>query len=88
MFGLGLKTAALIKIGVAAIAVVVLLCTIFFHFGKREGKAETEVGALKNAFTRIQDMEKNNASFRALPARDRCLLYAYHNGMSGDVCDD
>lgn len=87
MFGLGVKTAVLVKAGAAAIVVVALLCSIFFQFGTREGKAETEASALKNALDRIQDMENNNASFRALPSRDRCLLLAHYSELPSSACD-
>lgn len=87
MLGLGLKTATLVKAGVAALAVVALLCATFFYFGKREGVAETEAGATARALSRIQSMEKTNASFRSLPGRDRCLLLMRDSGLSDSACD-
>lgn len=90
MFGLGLNLATLkarLALGAAIISAVALLCAIFFFFGKREGKTEVEAGAATSAVSRIQNMDKNNETFRSMPGRDRCLLLARDSRLPDSTCD-
>jgi hypothetical protein len=46
-----------------------------------------ETLALRQAITRVQTMEKNNANFRTLSERDRCLALALDSGLPNSACD-
>lgn len=90
MFGLALNAATLkakLGLAVAAIAVAALICALFFHFGKREGRSELQAETLRRALSRIQTMEKNDAGFRDLSGRDRCLMLVRDSGLPDGSCD-
>jgi hypothetical protein len=54
--------------------------------GKALGKEEARAEAAVEAVDRISNMEKNNATFRNLPARDRCLVIMRDSGLPEDNC--
>lgn len=78
---------AWLKLGVGAFAGAALLSVASFQIGKREGKATAEVEAAKAALNRINTLEKNNASFRNLTDRDRCLVFMRDSGLPDSACD-
>lgn len=81
-----------VKIAVAGIIGAGLLLAGTFALGKREGRsqatAEIEIKAAKEALKRIDNLEKNNASFRNLDSHHRCLVFARDSGLPDSTCDD
>lgn len=57
------------------------------HTGAADTRAAIEAKAAREAFDRIQDMEKTDEEFRHLPARERCLAFMRDSGLPGDECD-
>lgn len=80
-----------VKIAVAGIIGAGLLLAGTFALGKREGRsqatAEIESKAAKEALERIGKLEQNNASFRNLDARHRCIVFARDSGLPDTICD-
>lgn len=81
-----------LKFGMAGVIAVIVIAGGSFALGKREGKnelrADLEVQAAKEALKRIDNLEKNNASFRNLDAHHRCLVFARDSGLPDTTCDD
>ncbi len=76
-----------LKMGAAAVVGAALLSAASFQIGKREGKSVTQIEAAKAALNRINTLEKNNASFRSLSDRHRCLLFMRDSGLPDSACD-
>jgi len=76
-----------IKIGAGAILGAALIAGPVYLSGKSEGRQEAAAIAAAEAITRIQELEKNNASFRDLPSRDRCLVLMRDSGLPDSECD-
>ncbi|NTA84887.1 hypothetical protein G6L13_31065 [Agrobacterium tumefaciens] len=76
-----------LKIGAAAVFGAALLSITSFQIGKREGKSVAQIEAAKAAIERINTLEKNNASFRSLSDRHRCLLFMRDSGLPDTACD-
>ncbi len=76
-----------LKIGAAAVAGAALLSAASFQMGKREGKSAAQIEAAKAALSRINTLEKNNASFRSLSDRHRCLIFMRDSGLPDSACD-
>lgn len=55
--------------------------------GAREERQSQQIKAAKEALDRITSLEKNNANFRNLPARDRCLVFMRDSGLPEESCD-
>ena len=78
------------KQGLIVAAVMIILG---YHFNavrqaRNEGREQERAAARIEAAKRIQDMEKNDANFRALPARERCLAFMRDSGLSEQHCRD
>lgn len=74
------------------IAAIGLLCAVSlasgsYWLGKREGRSQTQIEAAKEALDRINELEKNNASFRSLTDRGRCLVFMRDSGLPDSACD-
>ncbi len=54
---------------------------------RSEGRALERAAAAAEAISRIQELEKNNAHFRSLPSRDRCLALMRDSGLPDTECD-
>jgi hypothetical protein len=76
-----------LKIGAVAVSGAALLSITSFQMGKREGKSVAQIEAAKAAIERINTLEKNNASFRSLSDRHRCLLFMRDSGLPDSACD-
>jgi hypothetical protein len=76
-----------IKIGAGAILGAALIAGPAYLGGKSAGRQEAAAIAASEAINRIQELEKNNASFRALPSRDRCLALMRDSGLPDSECD-
>jgi hypothetical protein len=55
--------------------------------GKGLGRAEAAAEAAKLALERVQELEKNNANFKNLSDRDRCLVFMRDSGLPENNCD-
>jgi len=85
MFGFGQLD--WIKLGAGA---VIGACLAFYPaklIGRSEGRAAVQAEAAKEALERIDNLEKNNASFRKLSDRDRCLVFMRDSGLQDSACD-
>lgn len=58
------------------------------HKGAVAERAAIEAQAAKDAFDRIQKMEKTNEEFRSLPAHERCLAFMRDSGLPDSACSD
>lgn len=76
-----------LKIGAAAVVGAALLSITSFQIGKREGKSVAQIEAAKAAIERINTLEKNNASFRNMSDRHRCLAFMRDSGLPDSACD-
>jgi hypothetical protein len=76
-----------LKIGAVALAVAAALSIASFQMGKREGKSAAQIEAAKAALDRINTLEKNNASFRNMSDRHRCLVFMRDSGLPDSACD-
>ncbi len=76
-----------LKIGVA----IILAVLVAYQLGKWTGAKDTRVAAqmlaIKEASSRISNMENNNADFRGKSARDRCLVLMRDSGLPNSGCD-
>jgi putative SOS response-associated peptidase YedK len=81
-----------LKMAVGGVIAMIIIVGASFALGKREGKnelrADIEVRAAKEALKRIDNLEKNNASFRNLDSHHRCLVFARDSGLPDTTCDD
>jgi hypothetical protein len=85
MFGLGIFDLA--KIGAGAALGALLAYYPAKLIGRSEGRAAVQAEAAKEALQRIDNLEKNNASFRKLSDRDRCLVFMRDSGLPDSACD-
>lgn len=76
-----------IKVGAAAVIGAALLSIVSFQVGKREGKSAAQIGAAKEAVKRINNLEKNNASFRDMSDHHRCLVFMRDSGLPDSACN-
>ncbi len=76
-----------LKIGSVALAVATALSITAFQIGKHEGKSVAQIEAAKAAIERINTLEKNNASFRNMSDRHRCLLFMRDSVLPDSACD-
>lgn len=76
-----------VKLGAAAVLGAALLSISSFQAGKREGKYAAQIEAAKEAVNRINNLEKNNASFRNMSDRHRCLVFMRDSGLPDSACD-
>lgn len=86
MFGLGVFD--LIKGGIGAILGALIAFYPAKLIGRSEGRAAIQAEAAKEALERIGNLEKNNANFRKLSDRDRCLVFMHDSGLPDSACDD
>jgi hypothetical protein len=86
---IGLLDAAKMAGGALIGAVVVVAYThlISLPAARSEGRALERAAAAVEAINRIQDLEKNNATFRSLPSRDRCLVLMRDSRLPDAACD-
>lgn len=60
--------------------------TVGIWHGKSITRAEVAAEAATDALNRINNLEKNNAAFRDLPAYERCLVIMRDSGLLDDYC--
>lgn len=76
-----------IKIGAGGIAGALIVAAPIYLAGRGDGRDAARLEAAKEAATRITNLEKNNANFRKLSDRDRCLVFMRDSGLPDSVCD-
>lgn len=76
-----------VKLGAAAVLGAALLSIASFQVGKREGKSAAKIEAAREAAKRINTLERNNASFRNMSDRHRCLVFMRDSGLPDSACD-
>ncbi len=73
--------------GLAVIAVLGMLASLTwcsYDYGRNFERQ----AAIIEAGKRIQNLEKNNGAFNALPARERCLAFMRDSGLPAAFCDE
>ncbi len=85
MFGFGLLD--YLKLGAGAALGAMLAFNPAKLIGRSEERAAVQAEAAKEALARIDNLEKNNASFRKLSDRDRCLVFMRDSGLPDSACD-
>lgn len=58
-----------------------------YLYGRHEQREAIELEAARAALDRIRNLEKNNADFKKLPSRDRCLFFMRDSGLPVSACD-
>lgn len=76
-----------VKFGAVAVLGAALLSIASFQAGKHEGKSAAQIEAAREAVNRINNLEKNNASFRNMSDRHRCLVFMRDSGLPDSACD-
>ncbi|KAB1113743.1 hypothetical protein F4V89_12845 [Neorhizobium galegae] len=56
--------------------------------GASDERQATQIRTAKDALNRVQNLEKNNATFRNLSDRDRCLVFMRDSGLPVSACDE
>ncbi|MDW5313718.1 hypothetical protein [Rhizobium sp. PL01] len=56
-------------------------------YGQRVERDIAAIETGKNALERIQKLERNNAEYENLSARDRCLVFMLDSGLPDSACD-
>ena len=80
-----------IKLPVLSVAAAAVGAGLMFYpakwIGEDQARDAAEASAAKNALARIQTLEENNADFRKLSDRDRCLVFMRDSGLPDSACD-
>lgn len=69
-----------------ALALIVFGAPIYL-VGKRAERQEIRAEEARKALDRISQMETDNANFRKLSDRDRCLVFMRDSGLPDSACD-
>lgn len=77
-----------LKLGIGAIAGAALMAVPACSYGQFRERETAKAEAAKEALNRITKMEKNDASFRKLPSRERCLAIVRDSGLPDSTCDE
>ena len=77
-----------VKLPVAALLGAALVFYPAKWYGATEERQQAQIRAAAEALDRIQNLEKNNANFRNLPARERCLVFMRDSGLPEDNCPE
>lgn len=70
-----------------ALALASASYTLGKHIGGSTERAAMQIEAGKKALERVTQLEKNNASFRSLTPRHRCLAFMRDSGLPDSACD-
>ena len=76
-----------IPYGVGAVVAAGLMYPIAHWKGDRDGRAAVAAEAGILALKRITKLETNNATFKHLSNRDRCIVFMRDSGLPEDGCD-
>ncbi|WP_242217948.1 hypothetical protein [Shinella zoogloeoides] len=85
----GLLDAAKLAAGalLGALAVYAYTQAVSLPAARSEGRALERAAAAAEAISRIQELEKNNETFRSLSPRDRCLALMRDSRLPDAGCD-
>jgi len=78
------------RVLVGLAAGVAILVGVYLYAGHKEyqrGVDDTRAAAAREAVNRVQKMEKNNVSFKNLPALERCRAIMRDSGLPASYCD-
>ena len=70
----------------AALGCALVYGPAYLH-GKSVARSQIEAEAAKEALERIKDLEEDNANFKALSDRDRCIVFMRDSGLPVEECD-
>ena len=70
----------------AALGSALVYGPAYLH-GKSVARSQIEAEAAKEALERIKDLEEDNANFKALSDRDRCIVFMRDSGLPITACD-
>lgn len=76
-----------LKIGAGAAVGAALMVVPACIYGQRIERQAAAVKAGKEALERIEKLETNNARFKSLSPRDRCLEFMRDSGLPERECD-
>jgi hypothetical protein len=76
-----------LKVGAGVLAAVLMAYQLGKWTGAKDTRIAAQVQAIKEASSRISNMEKNNADFRSKSARDRCLVLMRDSELPDSGCD-
>ena len=77
-----------VAVAAGGIAIGVIVASpAAYLFGKSVERADLVVEATTEAISKIQTMEENNASFRDLTPRHRCLVLMRDSRLPDSACD-
>lgn len=77
-----------LKFAAGSLVAIVIVAGVSHTVGKREGRSQAQADAARDALDRINNLEKNNASFRNLDDRHRCLVFMRDSGLPESNCDE
>ena len=77
-----------VKFAAGGLVALVLVAGAAYTLGQREGRSQAQADAARAALERINQLEKNNASFRNLDDRHRCLVFMRDSGLPESNCDE
>lgn len=77
-----------LKFAAGGLVALVLVAGGSYAIGKREGRSQAQADAARAALERINTLEKNNASFRNLDDRHRCIVFMRDSGLPESNCDE
>lgn len=77
-----------VKFAAGGLVALVLVACASYALGKTEGRSQAQADAARAALERINELEKNNASFRNLDDRHRCLVFMRDSGLPESNCDE
>ncbi|QNP78408.1 hypothetical protein [Agrobacterium tumefaciens] len=83
MFGI----ADYLKIGIGAVVGAALMAIPACTYGGFRERENAKLEAAKEALDRISKLEKNDASFRKLSSRERCLAFMRDSKLPDSNCD-
>ena len=76
-----------LKIGGAIILAFLAAYQLGRWMGAKDARVASQMQAIKEASSRISNIENNNADFRSKSARDRCLVLMRDSGLPDSGCD-
>lgn len=76
-----------LKIGAGVVLGALLAYGPAYLHGKSISKSQIEAEAAREALARIQTLEKNNAAFKGLSDRDKCVEFMHFSGLPDGECD-
>jgi hypothetical protein len=76
-----------LKLGIGAVVGAALMAVPACSYGQLREREAAKAEAAKEALNRITKLEKNDASFRKLSSRERCLAFMRDSKLPDGNCD-